>query len=265
MIVNFGLVLDRLSLGWLFVLTVIVVLISIAAGFRLARYIRRHSERVQDSPIVSVVGAMLGLLAFTMAFTFGMTASRFETRRQLVLDESNAIGTAFLRAGLLPEPSRNEVRKLLREYAGVRVEAFQQPHKFLQSIERSEVLLDRLWVQTVAAAEKDTRSVPAGLFVQSMNEVIDLHAKRITVGTQYRIQGSIWFTLYFISILSMAAVGFQFGLYDRSAYQIVVPLALAFSAVILLIADLDRAGEGTLRVSQQPMIDLQRKLGSPTP
>ena len=125
MIVNFGLMLDRFSLGWLFVLTVIIVLISIAAGFRLARYIRRHSERVQDAPIVSIVGAMLGLLAFTMAFTFGMTASRFETRRQLVLDESNAIGTAFLRAGLLPEPLRSEVRKLFREYAGIRVEAFQ--------------------------------------------------------------------------------------------------------------------------------------------
>jgi hypothetical protein len=265
MIVNFGLMLDRFPLGWLFILTVIVVLISIAAGFQLARYTRRRSERAQDASVGVVVGATLGLLAFTLAFTFGMTASRFDTRRQLVLDESNAIGTTFLRAALLPEPHRSEVRKLLGEYAGVRVEAFQQPQKLQQTMVRSEALLDRLWVHAVAAGEKDPRSVPAGLFIQSMNLVIDLHAKRITVGTQYRIQGSIWFTLYFVAILSMAAVGYNFGLTDGNSYQIIAVLVLAFSAVILLIADLDRAGEGALRVSQQPMIELQRKLEAPAP
>jgi hypothetical protein len=63
----------------------------------------------------------------------------------------------------------------------------------------------------------------------------------------------------------MAAVGYNFGLADGDSYQIIAALALAFSAVILLIADLDRAGEGALRVSQQPMIDLQRKLDAPAP
>ncbi len=265
MIVNFGFMLDRFPLGWLFVLTIVIVLISIAAGFQLARYTRRHSERAQEAPVGAVVGATLGLLAFTLAFTFGMTASRFDTRRQLVLDESNAIGTTFLRTALLPEPHRSEVRRLLREYVGVRVEAFQQPQKLRQASERSETLLDRLWSHAVAAGAKDPRSVPIGLFIQSMNEVVDLHAKRLTVGLQYRIQGSIWFTLYFVAILSMAAVGYNFGLADGNSYQIIAALALAFSAVILLIADLDRAGEGALRVSQQPMIDLQRKLDSPAP
>jgi hypothetical protein len=264
MIVNFGFMLDRFPLGWLFVLTIVIVLISIAAGFQLARYTRRHSERAQEAPVGVVVGATLGLLAFTLAFTFGMTASRFDTRRQLLLDESNAIGTTFLRAALLPEPHRSEVRKLLREYAGVRVEAFQQPQKLQQATIRSEALLDRLWVHAVAAGEKDPRSVPAGLFIQSLNEVID-SCETDHGGDAVSIQGSIWFTLYFVAILSMASVGYNFGLADGNSYQIIAALALAFSAVILLIADLDRAGEGALRVSQQPMIDLQRKLDAPAP
>ena len=66
--------------------------------------------RVIQAPVGAIVGAILGLLAFLLAFTFGMAASRFETRRELVLDEANAIGTTYLRAALLPEPHRVEVR-----------------------------------------------------------------------------------------------------------------------------------------------------------
>ena len=77
----------------------------------------QKSEREPEAPLGSFVGAMLGLLAFILAFTFGMTASRFDARRQLVLEESNAIGTTYLRAGLLPQTQGLEVRRLLREYA----------------------------------------------------------------------------------------------------------------------------------------------------
>ena len=72
-----------------------------------------------------MVAAVLALLAFLLTFTFGMAASRFEARRQVLLDEANAIGTAYLRAALLSDPQRAEIRKLLREYVDVRLEAVQ--------------------------------------------------------------------------------------------------------------------------------------------
>ena len=69
-----------------------------------------------------MVGAMLGLLAFILAFTFGLVAARFDTRRQVLLDEANAIGTTYLRAGMLPEQGE-KIRALLRDYVSVRLNA----------------------------------------------------------------------------------------------------------------------------------------------
>ncbi len=70
-----------------------------------------------------MIGGILGLLGFLLAFTFGLAASRFDTRRELLLNEVNAIGTCYLRAGLVPDYERVETRKLLQEYVHLRAEA----------------------------------------------------------------------------------------------------------------------------------------------
>src|SRR5208337_190367 len=125
--------LDLLPIWGVFLATVAVVLLAVEGGFRLGQYRRRRSEQEDRPPVGEMVAATLALLAFMLAFTFGMAASRFEVRRGLVIDEANAIGTTYLRAGLLPEPYREEVRKLLREYVSVRLEAI-RPEKLNQSI-----------------------------------------------------------------------------------------------------------------------------------
>ncbi len=102
------------------------------------------------------------------------------------------------------------------------------------------------------------------LFVESLNEVIDFHTKRYVVSL-YRIPNVIWLALYGVSMLSMAGVGYQFGWAGSRDIAISFCLALAFAIVMTLIADLDRVYEGTLRVSQQPMIDLDRKLSADVP
>jgi hypothetical protein len=78
--------------------------------------------QTRENPTGLLVGSTLGLLAFILAFTFGLAAARFDTRRQVVLDEANAIGTIYLRAGMLPE-RREEIRTLLRNYVNTRLEA----------------------------------------------------------------------------------------------------------------------------------------------
>jgi hypothetical protein len=256
---------DHLPLLWIFVLTIVLILLSLAAGMRLGAWQSKRSQVERDAPVGSTVGAMLGLLAFMLAFTFGMTASRFEARKLLLIEEVNAIGTAYLRAGLLPEPHGGEIRKLLREYAGVRVAVFQEPKRLREGLSKSEELHDRLWDQASAIARADLDSRIGALFIESLNKVIDLHTTRVTVGFLHRIPSSIWIALYLVAILSMAALGYQFGLSGGSGLQICLVLALAFSVVIVLIEDLDRPGEGSLRVSQKPMIELQQKLDANPP
>jgi hypothetical protein len=205
-----------------------------------------------------MVGAMLGLLAFMLAFTFGLAASRFDDRRQVLLDEANAIGTTYLRAGMLSD-RRVEIRTLLRDYVDTRLEAVRSG-KAAEGILRSEAIQGQLWAHAVAIAEKNPNSIVAGLFIQSLNEVIDLHAKRVTVAVRNRIPNPIWAALFVIAILSFAAIGYHTGLVGTGKSLAIFAVAFTFSVVIGLIADLDRPQEGTLKVSQQALIDLRQSM-----
>ena len=255
--------LDLLPIWGVFLATVAVVLLAVEGGFRLGQYRRRRSEQEDRPPVGEMVAATLALLAFMLAFTFGLAASRFDVRRGLVVDEANAIGTTYLRAGLLPEPHRSDVRSLLREYVDVRLEAV-QPGKLSQSISRSEELHARLWAHAVAVGEKNPGSIVVGLFIASLNEVIDLHAKRLALGVRNRIPGTIWAALSFVAIIGTSVMGYHAGLAGSGRSLALLALVLAFSAVVTLIADLDRPQEGLLRVSQQTMIDLQKTLAAPS-
>ena len=111
--------LDHIPLWVLFGGTVAIVLLLIEGGYRLGRYRRRHCEDEKEAPVGAIVAATLGLLGFVLAFTFGLAASRFDTRRQIVVEEANAIGTTYLCAGLLPDGRDEKIRKLLGEYVNV--------------------------------------------------------------------------------------------------------------------------------------------------
>jgi len=250
--------LDLFPLWTILPITIGVSLISVEAGYRLARYLQRDSQEEKESPVGGMVGATLALLALMLAFTFGLAGSRFEDRRQVVLSEANAIGTAYLRAAMLPEPMRTETQQLFREYVDVRLEAV-QPGKLSYAITKSEELQKRLWAQAVAASEKD-RSPIIALFVQSLNEVIDLHATRMMAALRSRVPAPIWIVLFLLSFLSMAMMGYHEALTNSRRSIAVLALILGFSSVLFLIVDLDRPRQGTLQVSQQAMIDLRNSM-----
>jgi hypothetical protein len=172
------------------------------------------------------------------------------------VDDANAIGTTYLRAGLLAEPSRTEVRNLLREYVDVRLELV-TPGKVEEAIHKSDELHGRLWSQAVAVGEKSPGSIVVGLFIGSLNEVIDLHVKRVNQGLRNRVPGTIWAALYFIAIVALGAMGYHAGLTGTRRSLAVFALVLTFTAVMVLIADLDRPLDGLLRVNPQAMIDLR--------
>lgn len=249
---------DSLPLWTIFPLSLAITLGSIEAGYRLARYRARRSEGEKEAPVGSMAGATLGLLAFLLAFTFGMAASRFESRRQVMLSEANAIGTAYLRAKMLAEPMRTDAQNLLREYVDVRIEG-SQGDKFQQAVVKSEELHGRLWAVAEAQAAKE-RTVLTSLFMQALNEVIDLHSTRMMAVTQSRVPGMIWIILYLLAIIAMAMIGYQAGLSNSRRSIATIALVIGFSSVLYLIVDLDRPGQGTLKTSQQTMIDLRKSM-----
>jgi Protein of unknown function (DUF4239) len=252
-------ILDPFPLWMILPLTIVFGLASFELGYRVAHYRQQLHQEEKESPVGGMVAGTLGLLAFMLAFTFGLAGSRFEDRRQVILSEANAIGTSYLRASMLPEPMRTEVKNLLREYVDLRVETVQQPGNLTQALSKSEELHERLWAQAVAVTEKD-RSPVTALFVDSLNNVIDLHATRVMAGLQSRVPAVIWIVLYLLAILAMEMIGYHAGLANSRRSIAAIALIIGFSLVLFLIADLDRPGQGLLRVSQQSMIDLRKSM-----
>jgi hypothetical protein len=201
------------------------------------------------------------LLAFILAFTFGLAAARFDARRQVLLDEANAIGTAYLRAGMVPERGE-QIRGLLRDYVAVRLDAV-QPGNIAEGIRRSENIQQQVWTEAETVGSKNPNSIVVGLFVQSLNEMIDLHAKRVQAAVRSRIPGAIWLGLFAVASLSLATMGYHAGLSGTRRSLAILAVAVTFSVVIELIADLDRPLEGVLRVSQQALLDVKRSMTPP--
>jgi hypothetical protein len=236
-----------------------LVALALEAGFFLGK---RKRLRVEGKSEVSgsMVGATLGLLAFMLAFTFNGAASRHDVRKALVLEEANAIDKAWLRAGFLAEPDRSAARAELREYVAVRVDAANGKLSLPEAARRSEELHASLWAHAEAAGRAAPGSIPAGLFVSAVNEVIDVHAKRLTIGVRTRIPPTIWVTLYLLMTIGMFMMGTQIGLSGARHIGMELALALSFSTVLFVIADLDQPQAGLINVSQQAMIELGARM-----
>jgi len=249
--------LDAIPLGLLFVAKLLVAILSFEGGFRVGG--RRLTEKKQEVVVRVLVAGMLSLLALMLAFTFGAAATHFDARRQNVLNEANAIRMAFLRADLLPEPHRAEIRNLLREYVDVRLEGVRSGN-IEREIARSEALHGRLWSEAAALREKAPGPFFAGDFIQPLSEIIAQHTRRMIVGLEFRIPNILWIVLYAIMSLAVASIGYHTGITGRGRPLVVLAFILSFSAVMFLIEDLDRPLQGFLKTSQQALSDLQRAM-----
>jgi hypothetical protein len=255
--------LDVLPLPGFLLVAIGLSLLALEGGYRLGRWRHAHVAEEKAVPVGAMVASILALLAFMLAFTFGMAASRFDARRQVLLDEVNAIGTAYLRVRLLPEPERTETAALLREYVDVRVRGVERQDIAVAS-SRSAELQEQLWSKATAAAATNSGSIMTGLFIQSFNDVIDLHAKRLFAGRS-RIPLPIWITLFVLGLLGMSSTGYQAGLSATRRSPAMLFFALAFAGVLFLIVDLDRAHEGFLQVRQDAMLELQKSMNPAHP
>jgi hypothetical protein len=245
-------VFESLPLLGIFVATVLLVLLSIEGGYQYARR-KRRSEVEKEAPVGAMVGAMLGLLAFILAFTFGMAADRFHDRKVALLDEVNSIRSTYLQAEMISEPHRTEVRKILRNYVEERLQ-WAGVEK-VQGDYSSNDLLDKLWAQAAVVGAQNPGGVD--VFLGSVSQVIDLHAMRVMVRDRSQVPSAFWAALYLIAIFSLASMGYHCGVAGTNRSPVMLAVAIAFSVVIMLIADIDRPGQGFVNVSQQAMIDLR--------
>ena len=255
---------DNIPVWGIFFATVACITFSIEFGFRFGRMAHRRSEGEKESPASAIVGSTLGLSAFMLAFTFGFATSLFDSRKSLVRDEAIAIQTCYFRADFLPETDKAEAKKIIANYLAARIEAAlsSDKEKVVQVISDSRRAQATLWNMAVINAKRDMNSDVAALYIDSLNELMKLHALRVAIGVQARIPIGVWLILFGLIFLGMAGLGYQTGIAGSNRSLAGPILSVAFALVIALIAALDHPGRGLINVSQQPLIDLQNTLAS---
>jgi hypothetical protein len=253
---------DNVPFVAIFAISVVIAWLSFEGGFWMGLRRNQRQDHEQEVVVRSEVGAILGLVTFILALTFWIATFHFDSVRQAKLNEANAIRTTFLRADLLPEPHRTEIQNLLREYVNVRLDAARSGN-LEYAISRSEELQRLLWSQAVAATSKVSSPIFGGYFIQSLNEVIALHSRRLTVGVEFRIPSGIWIVLFVIMSLAILAIGCHAGLTRARRPLVVIAFVVIFSTVMTLIADLDSPRRGALKVSQKALVDLQNMMNAP--
>jgi uncharacterized membrane protein len=237
-----------------------IFLVGLAAIFAVSELgwrLGKRNEGGGGANISTLESAMLGLLALIIGFTFAMALSRFEARREAVLNEANAIGTTALRARLLPDPHRAETIKLLREYIQLRLDVIQSGQSLAEltaTVHRSSEIQEALWLQVRSLIVKDSGMVPTGLFIQALNEMIDDQAKRLAA-LRNRVPNVVLLGLFGIAAVVGGFAGYASGRDPKRTRLPVYMMGFLVATVILLILDLDRPSSGFITNNQQSMID----------
>ncbi|HVK43082.1 MAG TPA: hypothetical protein VM471_11430 [Phenylobacterium sp.] len=209
-----------------------------------------------------IVSAVLGLLALLMGFTFSLAVDRFETRRHLVLEEANAIGTTYLRAQLLPEPHRARMTDILVRYTDNRILlARAGPAKMAPFLATNDALVTDMWAATSSAFEVIKTLDFSSTYVDSVNAVIDLDASRKTARAS-RVPPEVFVVLFIYLFVTAGVLGYVLkGSRGRlSAGFLLALLTLS----LLLIIDVDRPLAGGVIEGQAPMEALRASFSQPT-
>ncbi|NRB38534.1 MAG: hypothetical protein HRU20_08700 [Pseudomonadales bacterium] len=251
---------DFLPLWVMFLIIVITIYITLIVGFKMGVRSSSGNTIASVPPISSVVASMLGLLAFLLALTFNSSATRYEARKLLLLDDANAINKVYLWADFLASEDRLKAKALLKEYVEIRIQIVKQPELLQQALLRTNAIQAELWGIQKNYFDLGIKLDYVGKFTDAVVEMIDVHNKRVAYGIQYRIHSTILFSLFGVGLLSLGALGYQFGISGGTRYHISLLLALCFGSILLLILDLDRPAEGSIKVDQLPLYQLLHRM-----
>lgn len=250
---------------WPVVLAFLVLMVlAVEVGQRVAsRAADIDSDRTRSARGV-VKASALGLVALLLAFSFSMAEERYDARRRLVVTGANEIGTCFLRAGFLDEPARSGVRAVLRDYVNWRLELYDRGTD-QEAARRARAELARLegelWRLVEGAFRADPLPNRLFLLVQSANNVIDLGTER-DAAIEDHVPTEVLLVLGACVLLSGFLMGHSLGEAKGRDRLIKGTYVVLSVAVLFMIHDLDRPRRGFIKVSQEPLRQLQAKFAA---
>ncbi len=235
---------------------ILMLLVSFEVAFRAGRRAAAERDPSASGQLGAIQGAILGLLGLLLGFSFAAAGARFIEKQDLIVHEANAIGTAYLRADLLDEPFSSELRETLRQYTALRVEASARLRYGLTPgfIEENDRLHERLW----SVAHRGVKERPASTVavVQSVNEVIDLHALRLAAVKKH-LPGLVLGLLMGSSVLAVGVIAYGCGLGGHRRMPMTIPLILVIGTALWITVDLDHPRSGLMQLSDAPLKGLK--------
>ncbi len=253
----------RLAEAGLGVLGAVVLVLLVAAvetGFRVGlRRQRRGAPPGAQAAVGFVTTGMLGSFAFLLGIALSMASARYEQRRHAVLDEANAIGTAFLRAQAIGGPDAHSIAAALRAYVVLRHQAVAAG-----VAERHPARIAALQARMWAAAGRIARAAPttiSGLLLRSLNDAFDAQLVTRRDFTSH-VPSYLLALLLGASLLAAGAMGYHFGLGGARDVVMTCLLLGLVTFSIVVVVDIDRPGAGGIRVSAAPLLWTAQGMGA---
>lgn len=235
-----------------------LLLAGMEIGYRCHGWLQKRNDGDEIATPDYLLSAMLGLLALLLGFTFSMALNRYESRRELVVQEANAIGTTWLRAQLVEGPGRDRMSQSLRRYVDARLVWSNDPSP-VPSMAVTSDLQRQLWIEMRATLRAEPSTQLSRGLMDAMNESFDLASARFAARNAH-IPGEVLTALLLCSVLSAMMLGYMMVGAGRRHRAATIVLLLLVGLVMLVIFDLDRPASGMIEVSQQPLIDLRASI-----
>jgi hypothetical protein len=220
--------------------------------------LKKYPEQV-GKDTTTMTGALLALLGLMLAFSFSMANSRFDTRRQVIIEEANDIGTVILRTEMYPDSVRALLSAGMKEYVEARIIVFEQSHTEAE-LQANQARLDSIgrsvWQITAAYAKVDPTTVRTSELIPALNDMIDIVTTRRAAFVA-TIPDSIIYFLLLLCLISTFLLAHDQK--NNPDWVIVIGFALMLSATIFTIIDLDRPQSGLINMDapHQKIIELR--------
>jgi len=213
----------------------------------------RNSEGypTANEGIGAIEAAIFALLGLLLGFSFSGATTRLDARRQLIIGEANAIGTAYLRLDELPASDQPEMRHLFREYVDARVAAYAQVpdmKAFHQGVAQAALLQQQIWARAVAASRNDPTQNSARLLLPALNEMFDITTAR-TIAIDTHLPGLVFSLLVVVALSSGVVAGYAMAKRRKRSWLHMFLYAACIAITVYTVTDLDYPRSGLIRLS----------------
>ena len=219
-------------------------------GFRVISYQKKKNPEHSTGGTGPLEGALLGLLSLLLAFTFNKSASNYDTRKQLIVQEANDIGTALFRADLYPDSIRQIFRNNFKKYITARIDYYKagnDENKIQDALKNAEIISERIWQEAALISHQAGIETHSMQMVPAVNDMIDTMSKRESSRVS-RVPESILWLLFILALIGSFIVGYASNS-KRINWIVIFLYSLMTVMTIYLILDLDRPRSGIINTS----------------